>query len=235
MKAKAGETITPSINSNFTTWMHSYVYLDINNDGRFSYELDVEKNIPEGSDLMSFSYYNQRNSKGDLVVSNNSLQPPVFTIPTTLKSGYYRLRYKVDWNSLDPAGNMAGDNSIKTNGGVIVDTRLNVHGDKVRVSRGQNAEGTNGEMENADGSAFLSQEVPFGEPFTFVAKPSPRFVLSHVVIRHGYNLDGDSLVNGTPQYEDVVIPASRFQNGIYTIPAEFMDGDVRIMPYFLEK
>lgn len=53
-----------------------------------------------------------------------------------------------------------------------------------------------------------------------------------MVLRHGYGLDGDSLLNDTPQYEDVIIPAYLFKDGAYTIPAEYVDGTVRLIPYF---
>ena len=105
-----------------------------------------------------------------------------------------------------------------------------MHADEVTVSRGQNAEGTNGEILNADGSQFETRRIPYGEPFTFKVQPANGFKFSHVVIRMGYNLDGDSLVHDTPQYEDIVVPAYAFKDNTCTIP--IVQGDVRITPYF---
>ena len=51
---------------------------------------------------------------------------PSFTIPSDLEAGQYRLRFKIDWNSLDPCGNPASSNSLSQNGGCIMDMTLNV-------------------------------------------------------------------------------------------------------------
>lgn len=233
-KAKAGTVVTPHIGFN-GGWMHGYVYLDRDNDGKFSY--DINKNgTPKGSDLMSYSFFSPsgtsdgRNSHGK-AATEQTVQPPAFTVPKDLKPGFYRLRFKVDWNDTDPAGSSKAGNLIAANGGTVADTRLNVHADRVKLSRGQNAEGTNGEVLNEDGTP-LATSIPFGKPYTIRLKPAPGFVASKVIIRHGYNLSGDSLVHGTPQYEDVVVRASRFKDNVFTIPADYVDGDVRITPFF---
>ncbi|MGM9692570.1 MAG: hypothetical protein ACI3X6_05095 [Alloprevotella sp.] len=50
---------------------------------------------------------------------------PTFTCPST--PGTYRMRFKVDWNSIDPAGDSNSTNGdFKTNGGAIVDVMLEV-------------------------------------------------------------------------------------------------------------
>ncbi len=229
-KAKAGESITPSVAYTPGTWMHTYIYLDCGKDGRFSFELNADNTIPEGSDVMSFSYYQACNSLGETGLSNsNSVAPPAFTIPADLPNGFYRLRYKVDWNNIDAGGNNAEGNLITANGGVIVDTRLNIHGDKVKMSCAATAGGS---ILKADGTDFSSEEIPFGQPYVIKAVPASGFTLSHVVIRHGHNLEGDSLVYGMPQYIDVTIPSFLFREGEFTIPAEYVDGDVRLIPYF---
>ncbi len=229
--AKAGESITPSVAYTPGTWMHTYVYLDRGCDGQFSFTLNDDYSIPEGSDVMSFSYYEACNSLGekDLGNGSNNVTPPAFTLPADLPNGFYRLRYKVDWNSIDAGGNDKEGNLITANGGVIVDTRLNVHGDMATL---RSVAATGGVLLNADGAELTAAEVPFGQPYTIKVQPAEGFALSHVVIRHGYNLEGDSLVHGTPQYLDVVVPAFLFREGVYTIPAECMDGDVRLTPVF---
>lgn len=234
LKIKAGTSVTPNIGF-VGTWMNGYVYLDRGNDGKFSYDIN-DDGTPKGSDLMSYSNYdptggdNGRNSLGQ-TVNGNTMQTPDFTVPADLKPGFYRMRFKVDWNEIDPAGSIKTGNLIAANGGVVVDTRLNVHADAVRLSRGQNAEGTNGEVLNEDGTP-LATSIPFGKPYTIRLKPAPGFEASKIIIRHGYNLSGDSLVHDTPQYEDVVVSASKFKDNVYTIPAEYIDGDVRITPFF---
>lgn len=231
-KAKAGEKV--SVNTGYNgTWMSAYVYLDRDNNGKFNFDIKEDGTPAENSDLMSYSHYKNKNSAGATLKDGNTRVLPEFTIPAGLEPGFYRLRYKIDWDEIDPAGNTTESNNIVGNGGAIIDTRLNIHGDEVTISRGQSASGTNGEMKKADGTDFSPHSIPFGKDYTVKFVPSPGFKLGNIVIRHGYNLDKDSLVNETPQYTDVVIPAYMAKDNTYTIPAEYIDGDVRITPNFI--
>ncbi len=106
-------------------------------------------------------------------------------------------------------------------------------GDSVKIYRANTTDGgLNGDILKADGSPFTTEYIAFGEPYTIQAQPAPGFRLSHLIIRHGVNLEGACEVGGTIQYKEEKIPASEFVNNSYTIPAEFIDGDVRIIPYF---
>ncbi len=231
-KAKAGEKV--SVNTGYNgTWMSAYVYLDRDNNGKFNFDIKEDGTPAENSDLMSYSHYKNKNSAGATLKDGNTRVLPEFTIPAGLEPGFYRLRYKIDWDEIDPAGNTTESNNIVGNGGAIIDTRLNIHGDEVTISRGQSASGTNGEMKKADGTDFSPHSIPFGKDYTVKFVPSPGFKLGNIVIRHGYNLDKDSLVNETPQYVDVVVPAYMAKDNTYTIPAEYIDGDVRITPNFI--
>ncbi len=234
LKAKAGDEITTSVKYQ-GGWMNAYVYLDRDNNGKFDYTLNEQGTPAEKSDVMSFSNYNNKNSKGEAKIGNdrNTTSLPNFTIPSDLKPGFYRLRYKVDWDCIDPAGNTSDGNTITHNSGAIIDTRLNVHGEKVNIWRGEHSEGTNGEMLTTDGKNFEKHEIAFGKDYTVKFKPGDGFKVGKIFLRHGYNLDKDSLVNETPQYTDVVIPAYMVKDNIYTIPAEYIDGDVRITPTFV--
>lgn len=235
IKAKAGERVSTSVDY-IGGWMHAYVYLDKNNDGKFDLTLNDNGTPGETSDVMSYSVYNKKNSAGNSASGNNKNLPD-FNIPQGLTPGFYRLRYKIDWDNIDAGGNAGdaqGNNSIKSNGGVIVDTRLNIHGEKVNISRGLSSEGTNGEMLMEDGSTFVKHEIEFGKPYTIKFKPADNFKLGKFTIRHGYNVEkNDSLVNETPQYSDVVIPAYMAKDNTYTIPAEYVDGDIVITPTFI--
>lgn len=235
IKAKAGERVSASVDY-IGGWMHAYVYLDKNNDGKFDLTLNDNGTPGETSDVMSYSVYQNKNSAGNSASGNNKNLPD-FNIPQGLTPGFYRLRYKIDWDNIDAGGNAGdaqGNNSIKSNGGVIVDTRLNIHGEKVNISRGLSSEGTNGEMLMEDGSTFVKHEIEFGKPYTIKFKPANNFKLGKFTIRHGYNVEkNDSLVNETPQYSDVVIPAYMAKDNTYTIPAEYVDGDIVITPTFI--
>ncbi len=233
--AKIGEKASPTIGYSANTWMHSYIYLDRGQDGVFDM-LNDDNGLPEeGSDIVSYSYIDGSNSLGVTGLSaGSSVQAPAFTVPADLVPGFYRLRYKLDWNNADPGGNVSTDNHIASNGGIIVDTRLNVHGDNVTIYRAtaENGGGLNGDILKADGSDFTTEQIPFGKAFTISAQPAPGFRLSHIIVRHGYNLEGDSLIHGTAQYAEDTIPAYAFREGKYTLPAALIDGNVRLIPYF---
>ncbi|MBO5134257.1 MAG: glycoside hydrolase family 16 protein [Bacteroidaceae bacterium] len=234
--AHPGEKVTPKFNFS-GDWMHGYVYLDLGQDGSFSAELNVDGSLPEGSDVMSFSYAEPEldsgkgyNSRGELVGDANVLNPPSFVVPENLPYGFYRLRYKVDWASIDPAGRMTEKNSILQNGGAICDIRLNVHGDLCSVS----VKAENGRV-MVDGEAVTQKEIAFGQPVTLQIAANEGYVCQGLKVRHGYNLEGEQLLHGTPQYEDVEIPAYLFTDGQVTLPAEYIDGNVAIEAVFSEK
>lgn len=231
--AKPGETVTPGITPGAMSWMAGYVYIDKDNDGKFSVTYD-DTGVTDMGDLMSYSQYKEKDSKGNTVSGAPSLTPPTFTIPSDVKPGIYRMRYKVDWDCVDPGGNPGPSNKITDNGGVIVDTRINIHGDEVNLSRAVDGlgGGLNGDVLMGDGSAVTGKTVPFGKAFKVKVQPAPGFRFSHLVIRHGYNLEGDSLVNENRQWDETTIYARVFKDGEYTIPASLVDGDIRLVPYF---
>ncbi len=230
LRARAGEKVTPKINYS-GSWMHGYVYLDTNNDGKFQYDMNDDNTIPEGSEIMAYSYYDGKNSTGASVSNSNVLPPPAFTIPAGLENGYYRLRFKVDWNCIDPAGNIDQANSIISNGGGIIDIRLNVHGDYCNV----NDANRNGEVLAADGTKLVKYQAEFGKPFTIKMNPEQGFEYAGIVVKYGYNLGGDSIVHDNPQWQKVRISRELFVNDEYTIPAEYMCGDVEIEGLFIEE
>lgn len=230
LRARAGEKVTPKINYS-GSWMHGYVYLDTNNDGKFLYDMNDDNTVPEGSEIMAYSYYKGKNSTGASVSNNNVLPPPAFTIPAGLENGYYRLRFKVDWDCIDPAGNIDQGNSIIDNGGGIIDVRLNIHGDYCNV----NDANRNGEVLAADGTKLVKYQAEFGKPFTIKMNPEQGFEYAGIVVKYGYNLGGDSIVHDNLQWQKVRISRELFVNDEYTIPAEYMIGDVEVEGLFIEE
>lgn len=226
---KAGQTVLPSINY-VGTWMHGYVYIDRDNDGQFSYELNGR--VPaDGSDLVAYSYYEGYNHKGSSA-SNSSWTMSNFTIPADLPVGMYRMRFKIDWNCVDPGGNTDPSNLITSNAGGIIDVMLNVHADKISVSQANR----NGEVVAADGSKLDNYQTDFGQPFKIKMVPENGFDYAGIVVRHGYNLDGKETIHGNPQYREITYTHDLFDDDdTFTIPAEVMDGDVRIEGLFIEQ
>ncbi|MBR5918481.1 MAG: glycoside hydrolase family 16 protein [Prevotella sp.] len=227
---KPGQSVKPVFGYK-SDWMCGYLYIDYGQDGKFSYTINDDFTPAEGSDLVSYSAYEKHNSLGKELANNNTLTMPNFTVPASTPLGFYRMRFKVDWNSLDPGGNMADGNTIMGNGGGIVDVRLNVHADEVSVME----DNRNGEILNADGTSLVTT-TPFGQAFTIKLNPATGFAYNGVRIRHGYNLTGDSLVHETPQYVDEVVYRNQFdENDCYTIKAEWVDGDMMLEGLFVEK
>ncbi len=231
-QAKAGETLSPSFT--YTgSWMSGYTYVDWGMDGSFSFDIDtVSHKALAGSDLVSYSYYKGYNSAGETKSNGNTLDMPTFTVPDTIANGFYRMRYKVDWDYIDAGGNGTSTNNIISNGGGFVDTRLNIHGDTIVVSDNQ----LNGEVLAQDGSKLNNYRHPFGQALTVRVAPENGFSYNGIRVRHGHNLGGDSLIHGTPQYVDVTFTRDQFNdNDEFTIPAQYVDGDINIYGLIVEK
>lgn len=109
------------------SFMHGYLYIDLNNDGVFTPELGAYGVATSNSELLSFTYYQGYNSHGEMVATSGGLNNiPTFKIPIGIEEGTYTARFVIDWNSIDPCGKT----TIGTNGGTMVDF-------KVEVSRGE--------------------------------------------------------------------------------------------------
>lgn len=237
--AKPGETLNPAVQYK-GIWMHSYVYLDLNNNGRFEPKVEGGQIVPNaGNELLAYSFLGGEdensgfNSAGTEISGNgrNTLVMPEFTLPSDLQHGFYRMRYKVDWNSADAGGSIENNNHILNNGGGAIDVRLNVHGDNVKIYQGA----LNGKVVAEDGTELNGISIPFGKPYTIKMKPEHGFNFSGLKVRHGYNLTGDSISHGTYQYVDELIPRERFNaDGTFTLPAEMVDGDVSLEGIFID-
>ena len=140
---EAGSEVTPSIGY-VGEWMHGYVYIDLNNDKQFSFNADGADQT--GTEVVSYSYYMDQNSKGESASNNCNVNPmPAFTAPT--EPGTYRIRFKVDWDNIDAGGSVLSTNHILNNGGGIYDATLEVVEPVVDGISTINAEVANGEAQ----------------------------------------------------------------------------------------
>ena len=227
--ATAGAQVQPTFGYS-GNWMSGYVYVDWGNDGIFN-DTIASNGIPaEGSDVVSHnaiqigdSWYK---SDGTTVSNGNTIGSgvPQFTVPENTPVGLYRMRYKVDWNCIDPAGNVASGNTILGNGGGIVDIMLDVHGDKVSV----NASQLNGDIVlAADESPLQGYVMDYETPLTVKIVPAPGFVQYGFTLKYGYNVNAKEQFDdyGNPNYIKVNVPYTEIAaDGTYTIPAEYMRG-----------
>ncbi len=223
--ATPGEQVQPKFN--YTgAWMSGYVYVDWGNDGVFKGTLNDNGTPADDSDVVSHNAVQINNvwykSDGTTVSNGNTIGAgvPKFTVPENTPVGFYRMRYKVDWNSIDPAG----DDALIANGGGIVDVMLDVHGDKVSV----NASQLNGDIVLAsDESPLQNYTTAYGQPLTVKIIPAPGFVQNGFTLKYGYNVNAAEQLdqNGNPNWIEVYIPnTSIASDGTYTIPAEYMRG-----------
>ena len=130
LTCEPGEEISSSIVM-LGNWMHGYVYIDANKDQKFYFK-DGSNDLTD-TELYSYAYYKGVNSKGQSISYPNfggTIAIPTFTAPTT--PGTYCIRFKLDWDNIDPAGRIGdngtctGNNGILKNGGGIIDMTLKV-------------------------------------------------------------------------------------------------------------
>ena len=147
---EAGSELTASFD--YTgEWMHSFVYIDFDNDGQFSYKEGQWDQT--GTDLVAFSFYSLNsnpkndasgyNSVGDELTGDarNTYVAPSFKAPA--KAGEYRIRFKFDWNCILPGGS----STILEDGGGVWDATLKVVEPVVDGISSINAEVANGETQ----------------------------------------------------------------------------------------
>ncbi len=223
--AKAGAQVQPTF-SYSGSWMSAYVYVDWNKNGKFEYEINDNGTPADGSEIVSYSAYQVDGtwykSDGTTVGNGNTIGGgvPSFTISAGTEPGMYRMRYKVDWNSIDPAGS----STVVSDGGGYVDLMLDVHGDKVTVSASQ----LNGDIVLAsDESALQGYVTNYGEPLEVKDIPAPGFIQNGFVLKYGYNVNAAEQLddNGNPNWIEVNVPHTAIAaDGTYTIPAEYIRG-----------
>ena len=147
---EAGSELTASFD--YTgEWMHSFVYIDFDNDGDFSYKEGQWDQT--GTDLVAYSFYSLDsnpkndtsgyNSVGDELTGDarNTYAAPSFKAPA--KAGEYRIRFKFDWNCILPGGS----STILEDGGGVWDATLKVVELVVDGISTINVEAANGEAQ----------------------------------------------------------------------------------------
>ena len=117
----SGDAVT--VQANYTgEWMHTYVYVDLENDKQFSFNEEADQT---GTDLLGYTYYLGYNNEGNATAKEIAPTTPIhFTLDAA--PGDYRMRVKVDWDNANPGGNVASGNHILNNGGHIVDITLHI-------------------------------------------------------------------------------------------------------------
>ena len=224
--AKPGQEVKPTFNYK-GAWMNAFVYADWGCDGIFTSDINDNGTPADGSEIVSYNAIQWKDawykSDGSIVKDGNNIAQgvPSFTVPQQVALGFYRMRYKVDWNSLNPAGST----TITTDGGGVVDVTLDVHGDEVSVSASQ----LNGDIVLAENhSPLQNYHTPYGQPLKVKVIPEKGFVQYGFELKYGYNVNAAEQLdeNGNPNWIVVKVPFSAISSvdGTYTIPAEYIRG-----------
>lgn len=199
-------SVTPGWTGNS---MHSFVYFDANNDGRFDDTNDLE-------------YVGKK---------KNFNATHTFIIPADQVPGIYRIRTKVDWDSSDPAGN-TGDGSrnfILQNGGGMVDALLYVYDESITDVNVSNNGGLNGDIVQISGEKINNLVHPHGEALPVKWAPAEGFECAGMKITVGH-LTGEPVIHSNPQKIELpYVSYRKFDDeGNYTIPAEYLYTDMNI-------
>lgn len=144
MRVMAGETVTAAVTLASGHWIHAYTYIDLDSDG-FTAGIAADGYTPT-EDLMTYSCYsantqNWYNSDG-AVSNNNTLVMPAFEAPA--EPGTYRIRFKTDWNDLQPDG--SGSQFVSA-WGTIIDLMLIVEENTTDI---ENVETTDNRQQTTD-------------------------------------------------------------------------------------
>lgn len=208
-----GATISFSEISWNGDWMHSYAYVDYNSDGSFNTTLNADGN--NAGELVAYSYYNSNtnattgtDSRGKSYSYGDGVgvdKMPSFTIPENLSPGDYRLRFKIDWNSINPCGA-----TVEKDGGVIVDLTLAV-GEP--IERTVTVSSSYPEMGSVaiTGSDALSVTVAGGVEITATANDGYEFVKwINDATSETFSTDATTMVYGN---SDIALTAQFLEEG----------------------
>lgn len=222
---KAGQSVKPTFGYK-GGWMNAFVYADWGNDGVFSCAVKDDGTPADGSDAVSYNAV-QFNSKwyksdGSTASDGNNIGAgmPAFTVPVATRPGFYRMRYRVDWSGMSPAGSA----TIISDGGAIADVTLDVHGETVNISASQ----LNGDIVLADGLTPLqNHRTAYAQPVKVKIIPEKGFVQNGFRLKYGYNVNAAEQLdeNGNPNWILLDVPAKDISaDSTYTIPAGYVRG-----------
>ena len=216
-------------------WMNSYAYIDWGNDGEFNVEMGEDKMPIKPTDIISYSNYEGLNSAGDEAVNptsgqkGNTVYLPDFVAEN--KPGTYRFRAKIDYNNVNPAGNViyTADGAVDYNaksgivyGGTIADATIVVIEPFANVSQ-LNLVSDHGQLSAA------YNEVEGTVTISCAADES--YFLDAVTVTHNIQLPAgvalaDAALGAPTSFSaasgEVTIPAAALTAGA-TITAKFID------------
>lgn len=194
----AGDQLSVEFEHNII-WLHYYVYIDYNHDGVFD----------PATELVSYSYLNGKNSKGEFVSNGPNSTLPGFQIKPDATPVKTRMRIKTDWDSDSPTGNPT--QSIGANGGTIVDFTIEIHAEKKATFPLTIEQPQGGTLEVTDAQGQLVEngaQVEEGTELTVKATPNDGYRLVAIKANDEVVTDGKVVVAGATKI------SAEFTNGV---------------------
>ncbi len=211
---KPGETINFKVTQAVGSWMHGYVWVDWNNDGVFT--SDIQNNaVTPASELVAYNFYGPysensgRDSNGNPISNeeNGYKADYNFTVPSDLLYGDYRLRFIIAWNNINPCGPVLTDKDrLDVTGGVIVDVTLR-YADPNATPGGEEKDEATVTFSATDGGTItavdctdylplrIGQKVKTSHVVAFVAVPDQDYIVDH------FEVDGEVVESIVPGQE----------------------------------
>ncbi len=183
LNATIGNELSLTVSDYNLFWTHFYVYVDYNQNGVF-----------ESNEIVSYTHYSDNGTdyydSKENVVEAGVVQRrlPSFIIPDNAKLGETRIRFKADWNSLDPCGAL----KLAENRGTICDFTINIH-EVVEASVSfEQAEGSVLRIMNGEEEVSNGDRLPLGTVLSVNAEvTSDDYIIRAVLV------DGEKLENNT--------------------------------------
>ena len=213
LMAQVGEAMTVRVDYDCAP-QDLYLYVDLNEDGRFDVDLNDLGKPTKRSELVAYTRYQGRNSLGKEVADSvETKELPLYKLSLTLKAGCYRARLKFDRDNVDPAGPAQPDSVM------VVDFLLNIHQKRHPVQ----VLTTNGSIVGKDYTGLPAVTEMCQELSVMALPVCSGYHHDGITVRHGHRLDGPQYVHGNRQW-------SEWRKGVskMTLPADSVDGDIRI-------
>lgn len=212
-KIKAGQTVYPKFvfsqwdgrtGVDMGDWMHSYLFVDTNDNKVF----DVSGKDVADDELLAYYKSSDRTYTNDL---------DGFSIS---KTGTFRMRYLIVWNTSANSETSKGNTGIPSDGGIIVDVNLQV--EAVEVA--------------SVGAEVTYDTAPVcGQAFTFSVPTRTGFATA-VSVKCGDEFDAEQTTStisyktksSVTTYNWEQFTPTNNGDGTYTVPADKMKGDLQI-------
>ncbi len=185
LNATIGDELSLTVSDNNLFWTHFYVYVDYNQNGIF-----------ESDEVVSYSHYSDNgtdyyDSKGNVVEAGVVQKKlPSFIISDKAKLGETRIRFKADWNSLDPCGAL----KLAENRGTICDFTINIH-EIVKASVSfEQVEGAVLQIMNGEEEVSNGDRLPLGTVLSVNAETASDDYVIRAILVNGEKIENNTFV-----------------------------------------